>query len=56
VVLPDVAAGTQTFSTAATGWKADNAAATATVALAGSLFFNVDRAVAGELILTAVRT
>ncbi len=56
VVLPDVGATTQTFSTATTGRKADNAAATATVAAGGSLFFNVDRAVAGELLLTYVRT
>lgn len=56
VVLPDVGTPTQTFSTATAGRKADNAGATATVAAGGSLFFNVDRAVAGELVLTCVRT
>lgn len=56
VVLPDVAAATQTFSTAATGRKFDAAAATATIAANGSLFFNVDRAVTGEVVLFCVRT
>jgi hypothetical protein len=56
VVLPDAGAATQTFDTSATGHFDDNAAATATVAASGSVFFNVDRAVAGELILTCVRT
>jgi hypothetical protein len=56
VVLPDAGAATQTFDTSAAGHFDDNAAATATVAASGSVFFNVDRAVAGELILTCVRT
>ena len=56
VVLPDAAVGTQTFLTATTGRQFDAAAATATVAAAGSLFFNVDRAVTGEIMLTCVRT
>lgn len=56
VVLPDALSATQTVATATAGRKADNAAATATVAAAGSLFLRVDRAVAGELTLTCVRT
>lgn len=55
VVLPDVLSVTQTFSTAATGPVADNAAASATVSANGSLFFNVDRAVAGELLIEFVK-
>lgn len=56
VVLPDVAAATQTFDTSTAGAFDDAASATATVAAGGSLFFNVDRAVAGEIVLTCVRT
>jgi hypothetical protein len=56
VILPDAATPTQTFSTATTGRKIDNAGVSATIAAAGSLFFNVDRAVAGELFLDFVRT
>jgi hypothetical protein len=56
VILPDAGAATQTFSTAATGRKRDNSTITATVAANGSVFFNVDRAVAGEIVLTCVRT
>lgn len=56
VVLPDVAAATQTFDTSTAGVFDDAASATATVAAGGSLFFNVDRAVAGEIVLTCVRT
>jgi hypothetical protein len=56
VVLPDVGAVTQTFATATAGLKPDNAGATATVAASGSLFLNLDRAIAGEIILECVRT
>lgn len=56
VILPDAASATQTFSTATTGHKVDNSTVSATVAANGSVFFNVDRAVAGEVILTCVRT
>ena len=56
VVLPDPAVATQTFSTATAGPKDDAATATATVTAGNPLYFNVDRAVAGELILECVRT
>lgn len=56
VVLPDNLIATQTFSTATVGPKADAAVATATLAAAASLFLNVDRAIAGEVILTCMRT
>lgn len=57
VVLPDPAAATQTFSTAATGVLEDLATATATVAANGSLFLrSSDRSVVGELTLTCIRT
>jgi hypothetical protein len=56
VVLPDAATPTQTFTTATAGLKLDNATATATVAGGGSLFLRLDRAVAGEIIITVVRT
>jgi hypothetical protein len=57
VVLPDPAAATQTFSTAATGVLEDLATATATVAANGSLFLRrSDRSVVGELMLTCIRT
>lgn len=57
VVLPDPAAATQTFSTAATGVLEDLATATATVAAGGSLFLRrSDRSVVGELVLTCIRT
>lgn len=57
VVLPDPAASTQTFSTAATGVLEDLATATATVASGGSLFLRrSDRSVVGELVLQCIRT
>lgn len=57
VVLPDPAAATQTFSTAAAGVLEDLATATATVAANGSLFLRrSDRSVVGELTLTCIRT
>lgn len=57
VVLPDPAAATQTFSTAATGVAEDLALTSATVAKDGSLFLRrSDRSVVGELVLTYIRT
>ena len=56
VVLPDATAATQTFATATTGLKRDNAVATETVALNGTVVLRVDRAVAGEVVLVCVRT
>lgn len=51
VILPDAAAATQTFSTAAAGLQTDNAAATETVAANGTVILRIDRAIAGEVVL-----
>lgn len=56
IVLENAAVAGSSFDSAAVGRKNDNASATATVALNGSLFLRLDRAVAGELILECVRT
>jgi hypothetical protein len=55
VVLPDQVTPTQTFSTALAGKKIDNSVATATFTANASLFFNVDRAVAGEIVVEYMR-
>lgn len=51
VVLPDVTAGTQTFSTAAAVRTRDNANATFLQNAGSTLQLRIDRAIAGELIL-----